>query len=43
VARQPFSSGLATTPDALAVLNSERDNLVQAADLLSKFSALTVR
>ena len=33
---------LATIPDALAVLNSERDNLVEAADKLGKFSALTV-
>ncbi|WP_155769695.1 virulence factor Mce family protein [Mycobacterium asiaticum] len=33
---------LATIPDALAVLNQERDKLVEAADQLSKFSALTV-
>ena len=33
---------LATIPDALAVLNGERDKLVEAADQLSKFSALTV-
>ncbi|WAC93912.1 virulence factor Mce family protein [Mycobacterium sp. Aquia_213] len=33
---------LATVPDALAVLNDERDKLVEAADQLSKFSALTV-
>jgi len=33
---------LATIPDALAVLNDERDALVEAADQLSKFSALTV-
>jgi len=33
---------LATIPDALAVLDSERDNLVEAADKLGKFSALTV-
>jgi phospholipid/cholesterol/gamma-HCH transport system substrate-binding protein len=33
---------LATIPDALAVLNDERANLVEAADQLSKFSALTV-
>ena len=32
---------LATIPDALAVLNGERDNLVEAADQLAKFSALT--
>ncbi|BBX44768.1 Mce family lipoprotein LprM [Mycobacterium cookii] len=30
-----------TLPDALAVLNEERDNMVQAADQLGKFSALT--
>jgi phospholipid/cholesterol/gamma-HCH transport system substrate-binding protein len=33
---------IATIPDALAVLNGERDNLVEAADQLGKFSALTV-
>ncbi|QUR69761.1 virulence factor Mce family protein [Mycobacterium spongiae] len=33
---------LATLPDALAVLSDERDNLVAAADQLSKFGALTV-
>jgi phospholipid/cholesterol/gamma-HCH transport system substrate-binding protein len=33
---------LQTIPDALAVLNSERNNLVEAADQLGKFSALTV-
>jgi phospholipid/cholesterol/gamma-HCH transport system substrate-binding protein len=33
---------LATIPDALAVLNDERGKLVEAADQLSKFSALTV-
>ncbi|MCV7410638.1 mammalian cell entry protein [Mycobacterium florentinum] len=32
---------LATIPDALGVLNNERQNLVDAADALSKFSALT--
>lgn len=30
-----------TIPDALAVLNDERDTLVEAADQLGKFSALT--
>ncbi|CQD23839.1 MCE family lipoprotein LprM [Mycobacterium lentiflavum] len=32
---------LTTIPNALAVLNDERDNLVEAADQLGKFSALT--
>ncbi|MGZ5379311.1 MAG: MCE family protein, partial [Mycobacterium sp.] len=42
-AQQPvLDRALATVPDALAVLNSERDNLVQAADQLGKFSALAV-
>jgi phospholipid/cholesterol/gamma-HCH transport system substrate-binding protein len=42
-AQQPvLDRALATVPDALAVLNSERDNLVQAADELGKFSALAV-
>jgi phospholipid/cholesterol/gamma-HCH transport system substrate-binding protein len=42
-AQQPvLDRALATVPDALAVLNSERDNLVAAADQLGKFSALTV-
>jgi phospholipid/cholesterol/gamma-HCH transport system substrate-binding protein len=41
--QQPvLDRALATVPDALAVLNSERDNLVAAADQLAKFSALTV-
>ena len=41
--QQPvLDRALATVPDALAVLNSERDNLAQAADQLGKFSALTV-
>ncbi len=41
--QQPvLDRALATIPDALAVLNDERDNLVAAADQLSKFSALTV-
>ena len=31
---------LETIPDALAVLNEQRDNLVDAADQLGKFSAL---
>ncbi len=33
---------LETIPDALAVLNGERENLVDAADQFGKFSALTV-
>jgi phospholipid/cholesterol/gamma-HCH transport system substrate-binding protein len=42
-ARKPvLDKALNTIPDALAVLNSERDNLVEAADQLGKFSALTV-
>lgn len=32
---------LTTIPNALAALNDERDNLVEAADQLGKFSALT--
>jgi phospholipid/cholesterol/gamma-HCH transport system substrate-binding protein len=41
-AQQPvLDRALATIPDALAVLNGERANLVEAADQLSKFSALT--
>ncbi len=41
--QQPvLDRALATIPDALAVLNDERDALVEAADQLSKFSALTV-
>jgi phospholipid/cholesterol/gamma-HCH transport system substrate-binding protein len=41
--QQPvLDRALATIPDALAVLNDERDKLVEAADQLSKFSALTV-
>ncbi|KZS65307.1 virulence factor Mce family protein [Mycobacterium pseudokansasii] len=40
--QQPvLDRALATLPDALAVLNDERNNLVVAADALSKFSALT--
>lgn len=42
-AQQPvLDQALATIPDALGVLNDERDKLVEAADQLSKFSALTV-
>ena len=42
-AQEPvLDRALATIPDALAVLNGERDKLVEAADQLSKFSALTV-
>ncbi|MCW2654193.1 MAG: virulence factor Mce family protein [Mycobacterium sp.] len=42
-AQQPVvDRALRTLPDALAVLNSERDNLVEAVDQLGKFSALTV-
>jgi phospholipid/cholesterol/gamma-HCH transport system substrate-binding protein len=41
-AQQPvLDRALATIPDALAVLNEQRHNLVEAADQLSKFSALT--
>jgi phospholipid/cholesterol/gamma-HCH transport system substrate-binding protein len=41
--QQPvLDRAIATIPDALAVLNGERDNLVEAADQLGKFSALTV-
>jgi phospholipid/cholesterol/gamma-HCH transport system substrate-binding protein len=42
-AEQPvLDRALATIPDALAVLNGDRDQLVEAADQLGKFSALTV-
>ena len=42
-ARKPvLDKALNTIPDALAVLNNERDNLVEAADQLGEFSALTV-
>ncbi|ORJ58924.1 mammalian cell entry protein [Mycobacterium simiae] len=42
-AQQPvLDRALATVPDAFAVLNEERGKLVEAADALSKFSALTV-
>ena len=41
-AQQPvLDRALETIPDALAVLNDERDKLVEAADQLGKFSALT--
>lgn len=41
-AQQPvLDRALATVPDALAVLNEEKGKLVEAADQLSKFSALT--
>lgn len=41
-AQQPvLDRALATIPDALAVLNNERENVVDAAENLSKFSALT--
>jgi len=40
--QQPvLDRALATIPDAAAVLNEERNKLVEAADQLSKFSALT--
>jgi phospholipid/cholesterol/gamma-HCH transport system substrate-binding protein len=42
-AQEPvLDRALATIPDALGVLNGYRDNLVEAADQLGKFSALTV-
>ena len=37
-----LDTALRKIPDALAELNSERDNLIEAADQLGKFSALTV-
>ncbi|OBJ85416.1 virulence factor Mce family protein [Mycobacterium asiaticum] len=41
--QQPvLDRALATIPDALTVLDGERDKLVEAADKLSKFAALTV-
>ncbi|MDH6246403.1 phospholipid/cholesterol/gamma-HCH transport system substrate-binding protein [Mycobacterium sp. OTB74] len=40
--RPVLDKAIKTIPDALAVLNSERETLVQAADQLGKFSALTV-
>jgi phospholipid/cholesterol/gamma-HCH transport system substrate-binding protein len=40
--QQPvLDRAIKTLPNALAVLNGERDNLVEAADQLGKFSALT--
>ena len=42
-ANQPvLDKALATVPEALAVLNSERENLAEAADQLGKFGALVV-
>jgi phospholipid/cholesterol/gamma-HCH transport system substrate-binding protein len=42
-ASQPvLDRALKTVPEALAVLNNERDNLVQAADQLGKFSNLVI-
>lgn len=42
-AKQPvLDRALQTIPDALAVLNGQRNNLIQAADQLGQFSALTV-
>ncbi|OBI85421.1 virulence factor Mce family protein [Mycobacterium asiaticum] len=42
-AQQPvLDRALATIPDALTALDGERDKLVEAADKLSKFAALTV-
>ena len=42
-ANQPvLDRALATVPEALAVLNNERDNLVEAADQLRKFADLVV-
>lgn len=41
-AQQPvLDKALKTIPDALAVLNDDRDTLIEAADRLGKFSALT--
>ncbi|AKK26809.1 virulence factor Mce family protein [Mycobacterium sp. EPa45] len=40
--RPVLDQALKTVPEALAVLNSERDNLVQAADQLGKFSDLVI-
>lgn len=37
-----LDAALRTIPDALAVLNGQRQNLVEVADKLGKFSALTV-
>ncbi|MBB3606020.1 phospholipid/cholesterol/gamma-HCH transport system substrate-binding protein [Mycolicibacterium sp. BK556] len=42
-ANQPvLDKALATVPEALAVLNNERDNLVEAADQLGRFADLVV-
>ena len=42
-ASQPvLDKALATVPEALAVLNNERDNLAEAADQLGKFSNLVI-
>ena len=42
-ASQPvLDKALATVPEALAVLNNERDNLAEAADQLGKFSDLVI-
>ncbi|BCP12328.1 hypothetical protein MINTM020_44260 [Mycobacterium paraintracellulare] len=42
-AQQPvLDRAITTIPDATAVLNDQRDNLVDAASQLTKFSALTV-
>jgi phospholipid/cholesterol/gamma-HCH transport system substrate-binding protein len=42
-AQQPvIDRAIRTIPDALAVLNNERQNLVEAVDRLGKFAALTV-
>lgn len=42
-ASQPvLDKALKTVPEALAVLNNERDNLVEAADQLGKFSNLVI-
>lgn len=41
-AQQPvLDRAVQTIPDALAVVNDQRDNLVEAADALGEFSALT--
>lgn len=40
--RPVLDRALATVPDALGVLNDERENLIDVADQFGKFSALTV-
>ncbi len=40
--RPVLDRALATIPEALAELNKEKDNLIEAADKLGQFSALTV-